>query len=756
MAETFEISVFANLHDTRPERVSFSWAELSAAMSDHERREKKDGPLWSPALYREGGSRKNADVVSFAPILVYDIDDATDDQMAEVLGRAEALGVDCFFYSSWSHIEGSGQNRFRLVVRLSRAVTREEWAPLWTKAAAYLRATIDEKCGDLCRFYFTPSAPPDSGDVVFHAAGSVPLDVDAVLALAAPEKKGASASKLKSKRETEKSKTPKEFLAAFAGIADAKPALGRDDKQPEGGRNDALFKACCGIRRKIPKISEGALRAFAGELNREKFDPPLDDVELDNIVTSAFRYEMPYSLTQDGNAERLWDKHGEDFFWVATWKRWVAWSGTAWQKDTAREALTLAAREVVIVDLAEEHAAVAIEAGRDEHAAKRAALLSAHIQRSSTSAMYEGMMKIAAARLAATHTEFDNRPWLFACANGTLDLKTGERREHRREDLLMASSPVAFNPNAPQDVWRRFVDDVTGGDAALARYLQKAVGYSLTGDVSEHALFFLYGSGANGKSLFINTVLAALGQYGHTAPAKLLTTKKGEAHPTEQAGLYGARFVSCPEIEGGAGWDEEKLKMLTGGDKITARRMNEDFWEFVPTHKFWISGNHLPSVRETKNGIWRRMRVIPFEQSFVGREDHKLPERLLANLEGVLAWAVEGCALWIAEGLHDVPSAISKATEEYREEEDTIGQYLAERCEIGSFETVTLSDLYADYKRWGVARGDDRWAFSYKAFNKKIREHGVEQRLVGKDNTRSWFGIELKNGPAGRFADLAN
>src|SRR5919107_5291637 len=265
----------------------------------------------------------------------------------------------------------------------------------------------------------------------------------------------------------------------------------------------------------------------------------------------------------------------------------------------------------------------------------------------------------------------DASPDLLNVLNGTIDLRTGELRPHRREDLITKMAPVEYDPNSPVPAWAATLERVLPSPD-LRAFFKKLCGYAISGETSEHLLPVLYGTGANGKSTVLSTLLAAAGDYGMQAAPDLLVAKKG-AHPTEVADLFGMRLVASIEVEDGRRLAESLVKQLTGGDKVRARRMRQDFWQFEPTHKVFMAVNHKPEVRGTDTAIWRRIRLIPFTETIPpGEQDKKLPEKLRAELFGILAWCVEGCLEWQREGLQ-APEEVRRATGQYRSEMDVIG-----------------------------------------------------------------------------------
>ena len=354
--------------------------------------------------------------------------------------------------------------------------------------------------------------------------------------------------------------------------------------------------------------------------------------------------------------------------------------------------------------------------------------------------------------LAVAHGELDADRWLLNTPSGTLDLRTGATRPHDRALYLTSLCPTAYAAGAACPLWKRFLEEVFArGDGRpdhdLIDYVQKLLGYCLTGDVSTHMLPVFWGPGGNGKGTLLGTVLHVLGpDYATAAPADFLIVRHGERHPTDVADLFGRRLVSCQETGEGASLNEPLVKGLTGGDVLKARRMREDFWSFHPTHKLILSTNYKPVIRGTDRGIWRRLRLVPFTRTFEGEaEDRALPGRLLAEAEGVLAWLVRGCLAWQKEG-EQPPKAVLAATEEYREEQDKVGQFLAERCELAQDCAYSGGPVVRGVHGVVRAQGDKR-PMSQTAFGTRLSARGIE-----KTKTSGIYrqGVRLKPQPQGQ------
>jgi P4 family phage/plasmid primase-like protien len=339
---------------------------------------------------------------------------------------------------------------------------------------------------------------------------------------------------------------------------------------------------------------------------------------------------------------------------------------------------------------------------------------------------------------AATTFVWDRDPWSLNMPNGVVDLRDGVLRPHTPADLntkIAAASPSGACTN-----WQQFLSRVTNSDLELQAYLQRVLGYCLTGITSEHALFFLYGTGANGKSVFINTLAAILGDYATVAPMDMFMAATGERHPTDMAGLRGARLVTATETEQGRRWAESKLKTLTGGDKITARFMRGDFFEFVPQFKLVIAGNHKPEIRNIDEAMRRRLHLIPFTVTIPREErDQKLADKLRAERDGIMAWAVEGCRNWQQFGLKP-PRAVAAATEEYFASEDALGRWLDEACDQEANLRESSATLFVGWKYWAEKNGE--FVGSIKRFSENLGARGFEPFRDRK--ARGFRGLALR------------
>ncbi len=427
--------------------------------------------------------------------------------------------------------------------------------------------------------------------------------------------------------------------------------------------------------------------------------------------------------TEDALALAFTRRYHRDWRYVAAWGRWLVWDGRRWRNEE-----TLAATDLIRGVC--RHAA--LQADNPKLAAKLA-----------TSGTVGGVERLARAdrRHAATTAEWDADPWLLNTPGGVVDLRTGRLRAHDRADRMTKITTATPGGDCP--TWRRFLAEVTGGDADLQAYLQRVSGYCLTGSTREHALFFLYGTGANGKSVFVNTLATILGDYAASAPMDTFMETRSDRHPTDMAGLRGARFVSSIETEQDRRWNESKVKAITGGDKVSARFMRQDFFEYTPQFKLVIAGNHKPAIRNIDEAMKRRLHLIPFTITVPPeRRDKHLQQKLLAERDGILAWALEGCLAWQRLGRLDPPPQVVAATEEYFEAEDALGRWLEERCVREANAKSLTAELFTDWKQWAEAAGE--FVGSQRRFSDLLITRGVE-KWRNAAGIRGFRGVGLKH-----------
>ena len=459
--------------------------------------------------------------------------------------------------------------------------------------------------------------------------------------------------------------------------------------------------------------------------------------EIVRMVEGAYRKPAgteEFHLTDLGNAQRFVQLYGDIVRYVHPWRKWLLWAGTHWQKDDTAEVMRLVKQiPPVIYTWASEI--------KDEDFRKkvvRHALLTENDKR------LRAIVNLAQseAEVAITDEVLDIDPWLLNVQNGTLDLRTCELRSYRPEDYLTHILPVPYDPEASCQLWLRFLSRVLDIDDNLHAFLQRAVGYSLTGSTREQCFFLLHGTGANGKSTFLEVIRSLLGDLAQSARFESFLVKRGDSIPNDIARMRGARFVTAIEAEGERRLSEATIKSLTGGDTVTARFMRAEFFDFRPMFKLWLAANRRPLIRGTDLAIWRRVKLIPFTVTIPEAErDVDLAEKLGEELPGILAWAVEGFRRWLQDGLGTC-EAVAAHTRAYREEQDTLRQFLEEECVLGPGRTVKKRDLYERYRGWAEKNGDRPLA--HKTFSLRLRERSegiTEKRVHG--GVRWWSGIDL-------------
>jgi len=444
------------------------------------------------------------------------------------------------------------------------------------------------------------------------------------------------------------------------------------------------------------------------------------------------REERDYPLTDAGNGELFADLYGDRFRYDHRRRRWVVWKGDWWSADADGEVRRLAKVAVRSRYLD----ALSIPSADERLKAARFALQSESRQR------LDSLLVQAQTEhpLADAGDRWDSDPLLFGVANGVVDLRTGVLRRGRPEDRITQHSVVRFDPDARCPRFLRFLDEVFG-DSEIVDYIQRAIGYSLTGDTREQCLFLCYGTGSNGKSILLGVLRALTGSYGYNAPFSLFELHNRPSIPSDVAALVGRRLVTAAETNEGTRLNEARVKALTGGDTMTARFMYADLFEFVPMAKFWLAVNYKPGVSDQSHGFWRRVRIIPFLRQFEGASDDKTLEgKLLAELPGILAWAVRGALAWLQRGL-DPPAAVRVATQEYRRESDPLAQFIDECCVVSDQFNVGANHLFKAYEQWGIEQGlKDRERLNATKFGTQIKTRFTRKHGNGG---KRYFGIGL-------------
>jgi putative DNA primase/helicase len=437
-------------------------------------------------------------------------------------------------------------------------------------------------------------------------------------------------------------------------------------------------------------------------------------------------------FTDTTNAYRLLVEHGKDIRYNALWKKWIVWNGTRWEMDDGYlihdrglKIIRGIYRELIKTADYRERIDIEKHGMQSESARRRKALIEV--------ASWIPELNIKADDLDKDH-------WLLNVQNGTINLKTGEIREQRQEDFITRIANVEYDPNADCPAWKKFIREIMNYNTELISFIQTAVGWAITGDTSEQTMFILFGTGANGKSTFLNTIMNLLGDYAIATPTETFMKKIGDQITNDIARLRGTRFVTTTEAEHGKRLSEPLIKQITGNDKMTARFLYGEFFNFTPTFKIFMATNHKPVIKGTDHGIWRRIKLIPFITRIEEEnQDKHLEQKLIQESSGILNWLIEGSMRWCKEGLR-TPSIILNATDEYRSEMDVIGNFIKERCLQEQDMSIRARELFKCYQDW--CDDHNEHAVSERFLGLRLKEMGFEQRR--SNDGRYWVGICLK------------
>lgn len=483
------------------------------------------------------------------------------------------------------------------------------------------------------------------------------------------------------------------------------------------------------------------------EIIVDELPPHIDSAELDRLADRASsnspRREPSWLLDgqqRDDNAlaVRFIDHHGNDLRYVPEWRKWLFWDGQRFKTDYDGSLVLRLGRKFA-KGLWSQFEALADSAvdSKDCEIAMR------FVRSTNKLNGIRSFIELSKSdeRVLIDHNMLNAKPDLLNVVNGTYDMTTGEFREHRRADLLTQMANVSFDAEAVCPKWEEALTLICDNDSHLLRYVQQLLGYSISGGAAEHILPVIYGSGHNGKSFVWNAIVELLGDYATLANESLLLGIK-DSHPTEKASLYQKRIVAISEPEQGSRIRESRVKELTGDSMITARRMKEDFWTFERTHTFWLSTNHLPRVSGTDDGIWRRLKVIPFQVDLRTKVE-PIPDyhKLVVELEGsgILNWLLAGYADYREHGFQE-PDAVQRLGQDYREEQDHLGQFIADCCVDAPHAMAQAAALFEAYRDWGGQWSSRAFGDSMTArYEKKTTTYG------GKRNVTVYHGIGLKS-----------
>lgn len=769
------VSAFRNRHDTQPRRKALPWERLALDLSKHVTRSDKDGPLWSPCEWVSGTFRVQ-DQLEKGNLLnvscfVADIDDGTPPDALKALWGNRAYVL----YSSFTSTTTAP--RWRVVFPLAVPIPANEWKEIWARCSHWLlHDHNDRSAKDPSRMYYTPSCPPERLGEAFTAIQDGEWldarDLPPLPVAVTPAKPTYSAGSGEGRPGDDyNAATTHEQIAQLLQAHGWRRGADRGDAidmirpgKPSDIRSGTIGHVAPGVfycfTDSAPPFAPGhGYDAFmvytllecggdyseaARQLSQQGYGwadieiipdgvrkpaPPPNGTP--NGTTDGTPAKTLTPLTEYGNAERLIRRHGEDLRYCSA-LGWHVWDGRCWRLDEsgeverrAKDTIRKIKCEVKGADDARAKAVV-----KWATASESANRVSATIRL----AQSEPGIHIPADQL-------DANPMVLNCQNGTLELLTGKLRPHDRADLLTRHLPYSYEPSATCPTWDAFLKRILPED--LIAYLQRAAGYTLTGLVTEQCLWYLWGSGSNGKSTLVVMLQRMLGEYATKMQSSVIVVKKGMMVNDELATLQGKRLAVINELGKHEQLAENIVKQITDTDVIRARLLYKNSFQFPQTHKIWIAANPKLYIADTGNGIMRRIKLVPFTVQIPEREkDLHLLDKLTAELPGILNWALRGLTQYLAFGIQE-PAVVREAVETYAEENDIWGAFLADCCVVEPAKRVQAAQLYAAYCQWATARNER--VKSLTIFGKELRDgKGFE---VKKSNGNMYYhGLILKEG----------
>jgi putative DNA primase/helicase len=441
---------------------------------------------------------------------------------------------------------------------------------------------------------------------------------------------------------------------------------------------------------------------------REGIAQPLADGDTLPAPPAPMPAPRIFPQTDAGNAEYFAARFGNDLRYDHRRNSWLVWNKHRWVPDQdwevmRRAKMAMRQRLKQAADLDDE---------------TRRAREVTHALASESRGRLQAFLALATSErpIANAGDDWDRDPRRVGAPNGVIDLRSGSIQSGQRHDQMTMSVAVDFDPQARCPRFERFLNEVFNADEQLIGFVHRAIGYSLTGDTTEQCLFLNYGTGANGKTTLLQTLMSVLGDYALNTPFSTIERLRS-AIPNDLAALVNRRFVVASETNDGAQLNEARVKALTGGDRISARFLHCEWFEFTPTAKFWLAVNHRPIVRDDSYGFWRRIRLIPWTQTF--SLNARLSDELRAEAKGILAWAVRGCLAWQKHGL-EPPAAVSNATQTYEHDSNPLAAFLEEDCLVDDTAEIGASEVYAHYQRW--AQRNSRETLSLTMFGSKMKQ----------------------------------
>lgn len=735
-----ELSTVDGAADARPRPHRITWPELVRDLKTPVPRAQKDGPAFIPAVFRE--ARRVDQCVQLVSALVLDLDGKERPVTREQLSNL----LDGYTYAAHTTFSSCPEHpRWRVVLPYSQPATLAEHAAAYEFMQQKFGRALDPACKNPSHIFYGPSCPTDmaghfqSFDCEGEALDPSNLQLRAPEPEPQPEARGLSSVTVADLRVSGEVR-----LIILAG-------------RPKGQRNEALWRAIRAMLRAghsddeiraillnrayslSEKPRERGVAWLDGEIRRAKSKPIQDDDDDNDAGASIRAHSVPpddkLPCTDIGNAQRLVKAASGRVRHCVELKRWLWWSGTRWDWDTDGEIERLAKRTAT---------SILMEAAFEKDKSRLNELWR-WAKESQSVHRVRAMIELAKTeRGIPVHAkELDADPMLLGTLNGVIDLRTGQLRTANPEDYVTKFANVIFDSEATCPKWVRFISEVFGADQSLIDYLQRVVGYTLTGLTSEQCMFVLHGHGANGKTVFTETLRHLIGDYARTIAAQVLMARKqdnGGATP-DLVRLRGARLVLAAESEEGSVLAAGLIKSATGEETISARELYGNPMEFRPSFKLVLATNHKPIIKDDGHGMWRRMQLVPFAVTFPKeRQNPTLKSELIEELPGILNWAIAGCLAWQSQGLNP-PKVVKAATEGYRSEMDLVEGWLADCCVQEANASTPFSQLYDSYEAWHHENGG--FKLSRKMLASKLDERGFQVARDGRGQ-RCRRGLRLE------------
>jgi putative DNA primase/helicase len=745
------ITLFDSAKQKHGKPFALSWHKLSRFLTKHEATEQKDGAAFGFYKLKPGLTRANANI-EFADLVALDFDQCISyGEISEAAKRYAHL-----FHTSFSHTAECPKGR--LVMPLSRPAKPSEWPDLWRGAYRLTHTMADPQAKDISRLYYTARHPIGGEALAFARVNEGEwIDTDWLIELG------------KQKDSVDATAT---VLASLAGnsttaaypfdIERIKSALAKIDWDNRAmwlkagmalhstGKGTSAFDLWTEYSQTSKKFNADAQQqTWAGfQSNRDSA------ITLGTLYHMAGQTALTASANEDrparselGLAMRFITQHGSRIRYVVDEGCFLVWSGTLWERDASDMAIRQLMVETVR-SIPRNEIAVIMDVNPEE--AKRLATWT--IDKGQKIQTVKAAIEFVKSdpRVAINSRDLDSGSHTLQVENGVLNLATGELTDFSPSNLLTRATSALYLAGNEAPTWVRFLKDVTDGDSEFQRYLQRAVGYSLSSECTEQVFFFLFGLGSNGKSVFLNVLRELAGSHCTTAQATsfMLQGKTGGGASPDIAALNNRRVVCVTEIPIGQRLDEAMIKSLTGGEEMSARPLYGAPFTFTPRFKLWFAGNHKPTIKGSDHGIWRRVQLIPFTVTIAAeKKDPNLLEKLRHELPGILNWAVAGYQEWKRMGLTP-PAVIREQVKEYKREEDVLAEWLEDCCDHGAETHVTREELQQSYMTY-CARTGVR-SMSAKALYAALKERGFAE--TKRSGVRCFSGFSMKVSNALRAA----